>query len=139
VESHDLALSLEYCFVQVTRDAWWNDAILRMPHWYAPGCKAGAFSSGTSVGGLPLGLPIAMVLTRNVSVTGQWSESDRTAAESHTSFGPWSTHDSEMAYDESTETATLTIPGMQVVAVVCALLPPLAPSDDPTLAATTQD
>jgi hypothetical protein len=134
VESDELTLSMEYCFVQVSRQAWWNDAILRMPRWYAPGCAAGAFSSGDSVGGLPLGVPIAMVLTRNVSVTGHWTEADRSAAESHTSFGPWSMHDAEMAYEESTEAATLTIPGMQVVAVVCALLPPLAPADDPALA-----
>jgi hypothetical protein len=133
VESHELNLSLEYCFVQVSREAWWNDAVLRMPRWYAPGCRSGAFSSGASVGGLPLGVPIAMVLTRNVSVTGQWSEADRSAAESHTSFGPWSMHDSAMSYEESTDTATLTIPGMQVVAVVCALLPQLAPADDPVL------
>jgi hypothetical protein len=133
VESDELTLSLEYCFVQVSRQAWWNDAILRMPRWYAPGCPAGAFSSGDSVGGLPLGLPIAMVLTRNVSVAGRWSEADRSAAESHTSFGPWSMHDAEMTYEQSSETATLTIPGMQVVAVVCALLPPLAPADDPAL------
>jgi hypothetical protein len=135
VESHDLTLSLEYCFVQVSRDAWWNDAVLRMPRWYAPGCKAGAFSSGTTVGGLPLGLPIAMVITRNVQVSGRWSEADRAAAESHTSFGPWSTHESTMEYDESNQSATLAIPGWQVVAVVCALLPPLAPADDPSLAA----
>jgi hypothetical protein len=135
VESHDLTLSLEYCFVQVSRDAWWNDAVLRMPRWYAPGCKAGAFSSGTTVGGLPLGLPIAMVITRNVQVSGRWSEADRAAAESHTSFGPWSTHESTMQYDESNQAATLSIPGWQVVAVICALLPPLAPADDPSLAA----
>ncbi|MDX6302406.1 MAG: hypothetical protein QOF53_3620 [Nocardioidaceae bacterium] len=134
VESDELTLSMEYCFVQVSRQTWWNDAILRMPRWYAPGCAAGAFSSGDSVGGLPLGVPIAMVLTRNVSVTGHWTEADRSAAESHTSFGPWSMRDAEMAYEESTEMATLTIPGMQVVAVVCALLPPLAPADDPALA-----
>jgi hypothetical protein len=42
-------------------------------------------------------------------------------------------HDAEMTYEQSSETATLTIPGMQVVAVVCALLPPLAPADDPAL------
>lgn len=135
VESHDLTLTLDYCFVQVSRDEWWNDAVLRMPRWYAPGSKAGAFSSSSQVEGLPLGVPIAMVVTRNVSVKGTWSAADRSAAESHTSFGPWSTHDSAMAYDASTETATLDIPGMQVVAVVCAVLPPLAPADDPTLAA----
>jgi hypothetical protein len=40
-----------------------------------------------------------------------------------------------MQYDESNQSATLAIPGWQVVAVVCALLPPLAPADDPSLAA----
>jgi hypothetical protein len=131
VESHQLTLSLEYCFVQISRDAWWNDGILRMPRWYAPGCRAGAFTAGAP-GGPPLGVPIALVLTRDVSVTGRWSESDRTAATSHTSFGPWSTRESTLAYDEQTRTATLRMPHCQVVAVVCALLPPLAPADDPT-------
>jgi len=42
---------------------------------------------------------------------------------------------STMEYDESNQSATLAIPGWQVVAVVCALLPPLAPADDPSLAA----
>ena len=45
METHDLTLSLEYSFVQIRRDEWWNDAILRMPHWYAPGQKAGEFAS----------------------------------------------------------------------------------------------
>ncbi|WP_375430647.1 hypothetical protein [uncultured Friedmanniella sp.] len=139
METNELTLSLEYCFVQISRDGWWNDAVLRMPRWYAPGQKAGEFSSGTAVGGLPLGVPIAMVLTRNVSVSGRWTESDRTAAESHTSLGPWSMQDSQMAYDASSETATLTMPSMQVVAVVCAVLPALPPSDDPSLPAAAPD
>ena len=37
METHELTLSLEYCFVQISRAAWWDDAVLRLPRWYAPG------------------------------------------------------------------------------------------------------
>jgi hypothetical protein len=135
VESHDLSLSLEYCFVQVSRDAWWNELFLTMPGWYAPGLKAGDFVPGRHLAGLAVGVPVAMLVTRNVRVSGHWSEADRAAASSHTSIGPWQMSESAMTVDEHEETTTLTMPGTQVVAVVCSLLPSLPPDDDPALAA----
>jgi hypothetical protein len=135
VESQALTLSLEYCFVQISRDAWWNEMLLRMP-WCAPGLKAGDLVPGRQSAGLPVGVPIAMVVTRNVRVSGRWSEADRAAADSHTSFGPWEMSRSKMSFDSSRETATLEIPDTQVVAVVCSLLPSLPPADDPALVAS---
>ena len=135
VESDDLTLSLEYCFVDISRD-WWNDILIRMPSWYAPGLRAGDLVPSRGLAGQPLGVPIAMVLTRNVRVSGRWSETDRAAAASHTSFGPWQLSDVETSFEEHEESATLAIPGTQVVAVVCSLLSELPPADDPALPAS---
>jgi hypothetical protein len=136
VESNDLTLSLEYCFVQISRDAWWNDVLVRMPGWYAPGLRAGDLVPSRGLAGQPVGVPVAMVLTRDVRVTGRWSDADRAAAASHTSFGPWQLSESESSFEEHEESATLTIHGTQVVAVVCSLLSAIPPADDPALPAT---
>jgi hypothetical protein len=136
VESQNLTLSLEYCFVQISRDAWWNEVLVRLPGWCAPGLRAGDLVPGRQGTGLSVGVPIAMVVTRNVRVSGRWSEADRAAADSHTSFGPWEMSRSKMSFDKSQETATLEIPDTQVVAVVCSLLPSLPPADDPALVAS---
>jgi hypothetical protein len=133
VESTDLTLSLDYTFVQISRAQWWNDVVLRMPRWYVPGTRAREFSTTTGLADLPLCLPIAMVVTRNVEVRGTWSDVDVESARSGASLGPWSTGSSSFEREEQTLQAALRIPGMQVVAVVCAVLPPLAPADDPAL------
>ena len=133
VESSQLTLSLEYLYVDLARDSWWNDMLVRTDDWYAPGARAGEWVPTASGTDQPWGVPIAMVLTRNVQVSGQWSDVDRSARDSHTSFGPWQLGSSESSWDEHGETATLTIQGMQVVAVVCSLLGPLPPVDDPAL------
>jgi hypothetical protein len=133
VESSDLTLSMEYCLVELSRSAWWNDVLVRMPGWYAPQMRAGDLVPTAALAGKPVGVPVAMVLTRNVTVTGHWSEADRSAAASHTSFGPWHIGATELEFSATDETASLTIPGMQVVAVICSLLPTLPPVDDPAL------
>jgi hypothetical protein len=134
VESDELTLSLDYCVVQLSRAPWWNDLLLRMPGWYIPGLRAGAFVPSSRLEGQPVGVPIAMVVTRNVQVTGRWSQADRTAAESHTSFGPWHIGETSLSFDQSEVQATLRIDGMQVIAVICSLLPAIPPADDPALA-----
>jgi hypothetical protein len=133
VESGDLTLTMEYCLVELSRSAWWNDVLVRMPDWYAPRMRAGDLVPTAALAGKPVGVPVAMVLTRNVTVTGHWSEADRSAAASHTSFGPWHIGATELEYSATDATASLTIPGMQVVAVICSLLPALPPADDPAL------
>jgi hypothetical protein len=135
VESNDLTLTMEYCVVQLSRGAWWNDILVRMPGWYAPGMRAGDIVPGGHLAGVDVGVPIAMVVTRNVQVTGHWSEADRAAAETHTSFGPWHIGETTLVYDQSTSTASLTIASMQVIAVICSLLPQMPPVSDPKLAA----
>jgi hypothetical protein len=135
VESNDLTLTMEYCVVQLSRGAWWNDILVRMPGWYAPGMRAGDIVPSSRLRDVDVGVPIAMVVTRNVQVTGHWSESDRVAAKKHTSFGPWHIGDTSLEYDQSTATASLAIPGMQVIAVICSLLPQMPPVSDPKLAA----
>jgi hypothetical protein len=135
VDSDDLTLTLDYCIVQLSRDAWWNDVLVRMPGWYAPGMQAGDIVPTRGLAGQPVGVPIAMVVTRNVQVSGHWSEADRSAAETHTSFGPWHIGETSLVTDQATSSASLSIPGMQVIAVICSLLPQMPPMSDPRLAA----
>jgi hypothetical protein len=133
VESDELTLSLEYCFVEISRSAWWNDLLVKMPGWYVPGLQAGELVPGAALADQQVGVPVAMVLTRNVQVTGRWTEADRNAAASHSSLGPWHIGETDLSAAQSDETATLAITGMQLIAAVCRLLPKLPPANDPDL------
>ena len=44
VESSQLTLSLEYLYVDLSRDSWWNDMLVRTDDWYAPGARAGEWA-----------------------------------------------------------------------------------------------
>jgi hypothetical protein len=136
VEAEDLTLTLEFCVVRLSRDAWWNDVLLQLPGWYAPGLRAGGLVPGAHLAGTPVGVPIAMVVTRDVRISGAWSDRDRAALDDHAALGPWQLRRPDVGFvDQDRRTATLTVSGAQIVAVVCGLLPMLPPANDPALPA----
>ncbi|MGA5822889.1 peptidoglycan-binding protein [Kitasatospora sp. NPDC094028] len=136
VGASSLTLTMNYQQVTLSRSTWWNDVLLSNPLWYFPGERAGALLPDGRPAGTPFGLPVAMVLTANVQISGQWSPGDMTAASTSTHLGPW--HMSAQPFgtaDASGGNATLSIPDMQLIAFVCEILPILPPATDPALPA----
>ena len=131
IESSELSLSMRYSLVQLTRSEWWNDMWLRRADWYAPGVKRGEIVPGTALTARDVGIPVALVLTKDVKISGTWTEVDKSAAASHTSIGPWQINDSHSEFHQDGNATTLAIPGIQIVGLVCQMLPTLPPIDDP--------
>ncbi|MFD8480539.1 peptidoglycan-binding protein [Kitasatospora sp. NPDC059673] len=131
-----LTLTMNYFQVAMSRSGWWNDVLLNSPLWYLPGERAGSLLPGSLPVGTPFGLPVTMILTANVEVSGQWTGDDLAAATTSTHFGPWQLPTDPFGPGEvSAESAVLSIPDMQVIAFVCQMLPVLPPVSDPALPA----
>ncbi len=132
VEASSLGLSLKYQLVELARP-WWPEVLLRSTTWYIPGLPSGGLIPGGQGPAVPVGVVVALVLTSGVSISGSWSSTDKQAAASATSFGPWSLGGALMT-DTSATTSTLSIPATQVIGCIYRILPPLPPLPDPTLA-----
>jgi len=129
VQASSLTLSLDYLLVELSRESWWTDALVTASGWYVPLQPAGSLCPGAQHAGQSVGVPVRLVLTGNVTVSGTWTDEDRTAASGSTHFGVWSLDGHEWNQD----TQTLTIRGMQAIACIYSLLPALPPADDPAL------
>lgn len=131
VDAASLTLSLRYRLVQLSRSAWWSDLLVAAPGWCFAGQPAGSLVPGTLPSGTCVGMPVALVLTDEVSVTGTWTDGDKAALADSTHFGPWQLS----AGEGSSGAGSLQIPGMQAIAVIYQVLPILPPDADPGLAA----
>jgi hypothetical protein len=99
-------------------------------NWYIPGLRAGDFASGTYENNDRrfAFVPDKFIAVKNLSISAQWSEEDRTFAKNAASFGPFSLI--EMKFEND----TLISPGMQIFAWFCEIMPMLPPKSDPALA-----
>ena len=129
VSASSLTLSLDYQLVALSRAAWWSDALVTAAGWYLPLQTAGSLCPGAEHAGQSVGIPVRLVVTSNVTVSGTWTDDDRTAASTSTHFGVWSLD----GHQWNEQTQTLSIPGMQAIACIYSLLPSLPPADDPGL------
>lgn len=129
VEAEHISVSFDYCLVKLSR-AWWNELFVAIKGWYIPTYGAGNLAAGSvdGSGGQCPTIPSAMFLVRNVSISGSWSEQDRTVLPSAASFGPIS-----LIGRSIDSNLTITIPGMQIVGWMADILPALPPLSDPNL------
>jgi hypothetical protein len=126
--SKNFAISFRYAQVTISRP-WLKLALLTTGNWYIPGTAASAYATGTTSGNtgmFPL-LPTSFIVIRNLKITANWSAEDRANASKAAAFGPFSTVGATFNQD------TLEIPGLQVVAWLSRLMPPLPPLKDPLL------
>src|ERR1017187_1295467 len=128
VSSDAFTINVDISIIKLRRP-WLSDGLLNLGGWFVPSAAKGSFSDGTGATGtghLPV-LPVACVLIRNLSVHAQWSESDQNNIENSTHLGAFGLQG--RTYDRNS--ATLTVPGMQIVAWICDPLPVLPPADAP--------
>jgi hypothetical protein len=116
----------------------WDGVFLADPGWYISGMARGGLlpSPNFSAGATPLvyGLPVSLIIVRDVTIAVQWSGQDQASLGTSGGFlGPFSLSgiSPNVAPDG---TWTYTRPGMQVVAVLASHLPVLPPVDAPDLA-----
>ena len=136
VASTSLTLQLKYRVVSLSRAPWWNEFLLLLNNWYIPGLDRATMiedSDGQQV----IGVPIALVLTSDVSIESTWSDADRAAATSSTHFGPWSLDSSHFTATSDAGKAFLVLAGMQAIACIYRQLPALPPKADPSLPVST--
>ena len=132
VDSSSLSINLSYLFVDLSRMPWWNELLIMLDNWYVPGQRRATFVDDATTS-RSIGVPVALVLTNNVQIQGTWSQSDLSAISSNTHIGPWALSGYQMSATDSLRQATLTLPGMQAIACIFRLLPPLPPVSDPSL------
>lgn len=135
VASTSMSLSLSYQVVSLSRAPWWSELLLLLNNWYIPSLPRGALvddSNAAQVGGAA----VALILTSNVMIKANWSESDRSTARASTHFGPWALEAMEFRESGTAGEAVLAIPGIQAIACVYRDLPAIPPQPDPDLAAS---
>lgn len=132
VSSRNFNLSFDYCVANVSRP-WLSPTFLQAPRWYLlgeqSGCRGGGkYESKTYRFGF---LPAALVVLKNLIISAEWSEEDRTYAQSAASLGPFA------LVDKRFEGESLKSPGMQIFAWLCQVMPVLPPVSDPALSPST--
>ena len=134
VNTNSLTLKLRYRVVSLSRVPWWNEFFLALKNWYIPSLdRADLIKESTPQ--KSIGVPVALILTSDVSVTAAWSAADRTAAVNNTHLGPWALNSATFTAIDSAGQSSLLIPGMQAIACIFRELPALPPLADPTHAA----
>lgn len=141
----DSSLHVHFEFLVLTIDRllagrpWWHPEFLAESAWFVPGMRRGALVPDTDDPEYGRCLPQSLLLVRNVSLTGVWSDAARSAMnQSVHYFGPFlmsaaATQTTEVQSAEQTTVASL---GVQVIGELCSRLPVLPPMDDPALAPT---
>jgi hypothetical protein len=132
VASSSLSLSLSYLVVELSRAPWWSDLLLLLDNWYIPGTGRAALVAASD-DQKTIGVPVALILTYDVKIQAQWSDSDRAAASSSTHFGPWMLTSAQFTSATDGGGAILTIPGIQAIACIYRELPAIPPKADPGL------
>ena len=127
-----LTIAFEYCLVEIDRP-WFSAEYLQIPEWYIPGYRAGELTMGRLADGQgPLAtMPTHLILTRKISISGQWSQADVDTAKNSVALGPFNLVGG--SFDE--QHTTFTCPGLFVLGVVLHHLPSLPPTGDPGLPA----
>lgn len=134
VASNSLSLRLKYQVVSLSRAPWWSEFLMLLNNWYVPSCARASMIEESDAQKV-IGVPIALILTSDVSIQSMWSAADRAAATSNTHFGPWALSSAQFTSTSNAGEAILAIPGIQAIACIYRQLPALPPLADPSLPA----
>ncbi|WP_124599629.1 hypothetical protein [Burkholderia sp. Bp8963] len=126
VAANAFSLDMRYRVVELSRLPWWSELLLTLANWCVPGMERGALVAEATADRMT-GLPVALLLTSDVKLESDWSESDRTAASSSTHFGPWILNGASFSSSTQTGKAVMAIPGIQVIGCIYRELPALPP------------
>jgi hypothetical protein len=132
VASNSLSLHLKYQVVSLSRAPWWSELLMLLDNWYVPSCARASMIEDSDSQKV-IGVPVALILTSDVSIRSAWSEADRAAATSNTHFGPWALNSAQFTSTSNAGEAILSIPGIQAIACIYRQLPALPPKADPSI------
>ena len=120
--SDGFSISFKYCRVNIDR-SWFKLALLSNKNWSMFNTAAQSYSTGRldeNPGMFPL-LPTSFIVIRDLKITANWSGQDQSAIQNSVSFGPFDLTGSVMQQN------ALQVKGMQIIAWVSKLMPPLPP------------
>ncbi len=127
-----LSVTFEYSQVQLSRP-WWDGLLLHCAGWELPGFPAASLGPGPSGGQAPpWGLPVGMVLVRNVTIAGSWSREQLDTVEGSIAFGPFSLLGRQVDQSADATSVRVTVNGMQLFAWLVEVLPQLPPGAVPS-------
>ncbi|MDQ3564848.1 MAG: hypothetical protein M3436_12120 [Pseudomonadota bacterium] len=115
-------ISFKFCRVNIDRD-WFNLALLVNRNWYMFNTAAHEYSTGTAdnnPGMFPL-LPLSFIAIRDLRITANWSQEDRSNLEKAVSFGFFDIRNGTLNQN------TLEVQGLQIIFWISKLTPPLPP------------
>ncbi|GAC1402521.1 MAG: hypothetical protein NVSMB64_02510 [Candidatus Velthaea sp.] len=135
-DSSTISMHLEHLCVSVGRYTagapTWNGIFLSDPGWFVPGMNRGQLLAAPSADGASNGIPTAMLLVRNLRLTGAWSQAAQTTLTSASgTLGPLSLFGG-VTTTNADGSVTISHDGMQVVGLVCTPLPVLPPLNAPS-------
>ena len=119
-------ISFKFCRVNIDRP-WMNLALLSTRNWNIYGAKSGEYSNGmadNNPGLFPL-IPTSFIMVSDVSITANWSQTDKNTLAGAVSFGPFDIRNGSFNQNK------LEIKGMQIIGCLSKLTPLLAPADSP--------
>ncbi len=117
------SVSFKFCRVNIDRP-WLNLALLGTKNWTMLNTGLNEYSSGSAdqnEGLFPL-LPVSFIVIRDLKITANWSDDDRKTMAKSVSFGPFDLK------EYSLEKNTLEVKGLQILAWISKLMPPLPPT-----------
>lgn len=144
LETESLQITAKLQTVMLWRP-WLDESLLRLAGWsntaYPPGAiSTGKMGAAANPGAMPL-MVTGFVVATDVSITANWSTKDTSTITTHVAggggfkFGPFSVGSAKAGSDSSSSTAsstfdggTLKFGGLQIVAVICEILPFCPPS-----------
>lgn len=114
--------------------SWWDNVFLSDRDWYISGMQQGDLLPSLDNGnGLQYGLPIALIVVRNLKITGKWSdEASKALSSPGGTLGPLSLFGASSETNVEDGSITFSHEGMQVIAVLCSPLPVLPPVSSPS-------
>lgn len=142
MDAQNFELSAELIQVRIMRP-WFDPTLLTMSGWWLDGYDKDGVSSLL----LPL-VPVSLIVARNVKITADFSEEDKSHFESQSSakasvgWGPFSVSgsysrsSSKDTFSSKLNGGTLSLPGLQVVAIASSLTPLCPPMAAPQVAAS---
>ncbi|MFB7335707.1 peptidoglycan-binding protein [Streptomyces adustus] len=114
---------------------WWHPELIADPGWYLPGMRRGQLVPDPPENGTAHCLPQALLLVRDVHITGSWTtEAHAALGAAMPSFGPFLLQPgsaASLAADGGLGTTTVLGLGTQVIGILGTPMPALPPVDDP--------
>mgnify|MGYP003576109612 CR=1 FL=1 len=138
MDATDFSLTAELIQVRIMRP-WFNPLLFSMKDWWSSAYAAGGLSADSV---MPL-VPTSFVVARNVAITANFSDEDKshfqesTSASTSVGWGPFSVSgsyshsDSNDTFTSTFDGGTLHLPGLQLLAFICTATPSAPPLSKP--------